>query len=292
MKNLPTDLLRTFVTVAETGGFTRAGDLLGRSQPAVSLQVKRLEELLGTALFQRDGRVLSLSERGGVVFDYAQRILSLNDEVLVKLSQPEIEGNVRLGIPNEYAHSFLPVVLGQFAQSHPNVTLEVDCDLSVNLLAMHKRGDFDLVFILHKESAPQHLTEVWQEDLVWVGSPAHQTSHQKPLPLIVEPKGSVYRERLLSVLERAGIAARIAYTTPSFGAIKAGVTAGLGITVLPRSTVPESLKILDMPDELPALGGVELALHYHKAKASQALLRLVEHISSGITYGAHRRARK
>ena len=291
MRNLPTDLLRTFVTVADMGGFTSAGEALGRSQPAVSLQLKRLEDLVGTILLRREGRELDLSEAGQLLYDYAQRILALNDEVCSRLSQPEIEGVVRLGLPNEYAHSFLPVVLGTFTQSHPNVTLEVGCDLSVNLLAAHRRGEFDLVFALHKDAAPSKLTAVWQEEIVWVGASPHQVYKARPLPLIVEPKGSVYRERLAQVLDADGIESRVAYTTPSFGAIKAGVMAGLGVTALPRSTVPEGLRILGTAEGLPVLGQVELALHYHKTKASEALLRLVDHVTTGINYTAHRRQR-
>lgn len=280
--NLPMELLRTYVTVAELGGFTSAGGILGRSQPAISLQVKRLEDLLGMPLFKRDNRRLGLTEEGEVLLEYAQRILGLNDEAISRLIKPKIAGFVRLGIPNEFASSFLPGILGKFAQSHPQVQLEVRCDLSTNLLGKMQEDEFDLVVALHENPDSKSGIRVWTEDLVWVASLPRNHPTEEPLPLIVAPQGCVYRNEMIHTLSKAKKSWRIVYTSPNYGGIKAGVLAGLGVTVLAKSTVPEGVRILGAADKLPPLGKVEVRLHYDRENASEAALRLADYITSSV----------
>lgn len=280
MRNLPMELLRSYLTVAELGGFTSAGDKLGRSQPAISLQIQRLEELVGRPLLQRaSGRRVALTEDGELLLDYARRILSLNDEVLERLTQPRISGCVRLGIPNEFASSFLPQILGQFAHTYPDVELNVGCYLSVNLLTRLARGEFDLVLALH-EQPYSGTSESWPEPLTWVGSREHEIAQRDPLPLIVAPPGCVYRNRLLQTLESQGRRWRIAYTSPSFGGIRAGVIAGLGVTALTARTVPPELRPLAVSEHLPALADVYARLHYDQLRCNEAVRRLVEYMLS------------
>ena len=143
MQNIPTDLLRTFTKAIDSGSFTRAGDLVGRTPSAISLQIKRLEEIVDVHLFKRDSRKLLLTPEGKSLAQYARRILALNDEALAVLRQPSVAGRIRLGAPHEYTASFLPDFLGKFAQSHPNVMLEVTSDLSKNLLNRQSSGEFD-----------------------------------------------------------------------------------------------------------------------------------------------------
>ena len=140
MRNLPIECLRSFATVAEVKGFTQAGQLLGKSQPAVSLQIKRLEELIGAQVFVRGSHRLELTQPGERMLDYARQILALNDEALAELALPAISGRVRFGLPSEYATILLPKVLGRFSHSYPAVTLEIHCDLSANLLAEDQAG--------------------------------------------------------------------------------------------------------------------------------------------------------
>ncbi|WP_018149848.1 LysR substrate-binding domain-containing protein [Leeia oryzae] len=280
MKNLPTDLLRTFVTVIDQGGFSNAGDLLGRSQPAISLQIKRLEELVNVSLFQRTSRSFQLSEEGQVLLAYARSILNLNDEVLARLSKVSLSGVVRLGVPNEFADSFLPDILGKFSQSYPDVTLEVGCELSTHLLAKLDKGEYDLVFGLHATRKVKTTNEGWSEELVWVGSPQHAVYSKSPLPLIVAPIGCVYRQRILETLEQLGRPWRIAYTSPSFGGIKAGVLAGLGVTVLARSAVPDGLRILGAAEKMPKLPDIRVHLHYDQGKVNGAVLGLIDFMSA------------
>lgn len=284
MKNLPTDLLRTFVTVVDEGGFSSAGDLLGRSQPAISLQVKRLEELVGVPLFQRSGRSFQLSEEGHVLLSYARPMLNLNDELLARINKTSLSGAVRLGVPNEFADSFLPDILGRFAQSYPEVMLEVGCELSTHLLAKLDKGEYDLVFGLHANSNVKTTNEGWTEALVWIGSPQHAVYSKSPLPLIVAPMGCVYRQRILETLEQIGRPWRIAYTSPSFGGIKAGVLAGLGVTVLARSAVPEGVHVLGSLERMPKLPDIRVHLHYDRSRASEAVLALVDYMSARLQH--------
>lgn len=279
--NLPTDLLRAFVTVIELGGITRAGELLGRSQPAVSLQIKRLEDLVNMPLFLRENRSLTLTDGGEQLFDYARQILSLNDEAVASLIRPKVKGNVHLGIPNEFAASFLPDILRRFAQSHPEVEVQVTCDLSVNLIARLKQHHFDLILALNPKTEPRH-SRGWMEDVVWVGVPGSTLQGKDTLPLIVAPEGCVYRSRIIRVLNNSSRPWRIAYTSPNFSGIYAGVLSGLGITAVAKSTVPDGLRILGNAERLPQLPGVEMSLRYEKSKLSPAAERLVEYIGAHI----------
>lgn len=285
MHHLPTDLLRTFVTVAELGGFTSAGTVVGRSQPAVSLQIKRLEGLVGVSLLERSARGLKPTAEGETMLRYAREILALNDEALARLTRPKLAGGVRLGIPNEFASSFLPEILGKFAQSHPNVTLEVRCALSTELLERIGHDELDLVFALHGGSEPVTASEGWTEELVWVASPNSASHTRNPLPLIVAPEGCVYRGRIMEVLGQREAPWQVVYTSPSFGGIRAGVLAGLGVTVLSRSVVPEGLRTLPPSGPLPELPPVQVRLHYDRGDASDAVLGLVEYMATNLERG-------
>ena len=278
--NLPTDLLRTFVTITDLGSFTRAGDKLGRSQPAISLQIKRLEEMLKTRLYERSNRDLELSHSGRLLADYARRMLAINDEAVIKLLQQDVEGSVHLGIPNEFAASRLfPEVLSRFSQSHPQVQLQVTCDLSVNLLDRLKRNTFDLVLALHNSSESGYDKESWFEEIVWVCGPDSNANQREPLPLIVAPEGCIYRQRMIEALDTIGKPWHIVYTSQNYGGIRAGVMAGLGVTALARNTVSEGMIVLGSADRMRRLQQVELGLHYDADSASIASRRLAEFIA-------------
>jgi len=279
MQNLPSDLLRTFVAVADTGGITSASDVVGRSQPAVSLQIKRLEALVGGALLVRTGRTLHPTEDGRVLLQYARQILALNDAAVARLTRPKLAGCVRLGVPNEFASSFLPEVLGKFAHSHPDVALEVSCDLSTNLVARMERDELDLVFALHRDRASAPAGNSWTEHLSWVAGPKYTGPLRSPVPLIVAPEGCVYRARIIESLTQASRPWRVVYSCPSFGGIRAGVLAGLGVTVLATSIVPDGMAILNGRHGLPTLKPVQIRLHYRQDRASEAVVGLVEYMS-------------
>lgn len=278
MQNIPTELLRTFIKAIDSGSFTRAGEMVGRTPSAISLQIKRLEEVVNVVLFQRDARNIKLTPEGRTLAQYARRILALNDEVLANLRQPLVAGRVRLGAPHEYTASLLPEFLGKFAQSHPNVMLEVTSDLSKNLLRRQQAGEFDLVIALHEDKSTEG-RPIFQEPLVWVGSEDHLSHQQTPLPLVLAPPPCIYRNRMLQALNQLERPCRIVYLSSSYNGISAAVRAGIGITVMSGSTIPPGSLVLTEKDGLPSLGHLELRLHRGAGAVSDALLRLEDYIA-------------
>lgn len=279
MRNIPMDLLRSFVTVAEMRGFTLAGQLLGRSQPAISLQIKRLEELIDVQLFIRGGQQLEVTLTGERMLIYARQILALNDEVFAELTQPTITGRIRFGIPSEFATTLLPKVLGRFMQSYPGVTLEIKSDLSENLFSQHL-GRYDLILGLQDAPSKSRPSFIGSDELVWVTSSSYDTHLRSPLPLIVAPSPCLYRSRALRTLKIGGRPWRIAYTNLDITGITVAIEEGLGVTVLAQKTVPDSLRILPFSDKFPRLGKVGIHLVYNKKHANEAILKLVDYVST------------
>lgn len=283
MKNLPMDLLRSFITVAELKGVTQAGELLGRSQPAVSLQIKRLEELVDRSLFIRSGNRLELTPAGDTLFGYARKILALNDEALAAFSVSQVSGRLRFGIPSEFATTLLPKIVGRFTHSYPGVTLEVTSDLSKRLLSEKQRKQFDLILALHDDTRKSQHNWIKVDDLVWVTSREHDIHNQAELPLIVAPKDCLYRKRAIETLDRQRTPWRIVYTIPDLTGIQAAIEEGLGVTVLARSTVPEKLRIIRPGGRFPALGKVGISLVRQGSSAGEAVDRLADYVRASLS---------
>ncbi len=273
--NVETDLLRTIVMVAETGSFSRAGERLLRSQSAISQQIKRLEDAVGKRLLERNSRSISLTAPGEKLLDYARKIIALNDELVSTISEPDLHGKVRLGTPEDFATTKLPDVLARFAQAHPHVTLEVTCDLTLNLLEGFRADQFDLVLVKREPSSGKDGIRVWREPLVWVAGQA-EIDRNGPLPLVFSPPPCVYRKRALDALERDSQPWRIAYTCGSLSGSIAAVKAGLGVTVLPKEMIPAGLRTVDTGN-LPDLKDTEIALLAART-LSEPAARLQEHI--------------
>lgn len=283
-RTLDLDLLRCFVTIAETGSFTRAGDRLGRTQSTISLQIKRLEEQLGRSVFARTPRSLSLTPDGERLLGPARQLLRLNDAAIAELFEPDMTGRVRIGVPEDFATAHLPGVLSAFAKAHPLVELEVTCDLTLNLLDQFHNGAFDLALVKREPSARLEGVRVWREPLVWVARDQLAVSGIETVPLVVSPEPCVYRKRAIDALEAVGRRWRVAYTSTSLAGSQSAVNAGLGITVLPREMVPPYLKpIIDDP-ELPALHDTEIAL-IEAPGLSQTAHRLAQHIMTALERG-------
>jgi len=280
MKNLPTDLLRAFVTVIELGGFTQAAEWLGRSQPAISLQIKRLEQLVEQTLLIRSGQQLELSQAGQLLFRYAKQILAINDEAVAQFSKTAVSGKIHFGIPSEFATTLLPKIVGRFAQAYPNVTLEVTCALSKQLLSEPHR--YDLILALHDDPSTAGDNLVKEDDLVWVTGIDHDAHLQLPLPLIVAPEGCIYRKRGAKQLKDNHRDWRIVYTIPDLTGIQAAINEGLGVTVLAKSTVPENLRILKPSEKLPKLGKVGISLIHQSNESSEAISRLMEFVKASL----------
>jgi DNA-binding transcriptional LysR family regulator len=275
-KNLSIDLLRSFVAVVDHNGFSQAGVVLGLSQPAVSLKLKRLEELVEAQLLDRSRRELRVTRSGQDLLRYARRMISLNDEALSALVGPALNGHIRLGIPNEFAVSYLPQVLGRFSREHPNLTLEVTCDLSKNLLAQLHRKELDLTVGVHKEPVTNTIN-TWKEDLRWVVASNCTYNNKGPLPLVVAPEGCVYRHRALSALGDQKIQSRVVYTGTSYNGIRAAVEAGLGVTVLAQSTIPENFIFAETDLGLPLLEPAYVAIHFEPDNSGDEIIHLIEY---------------
>ena len=267
--NLDTDLLRAFVTVVETGSFTRAAALLGRTQPAVSLQIRRLEDQLRSPLFDRGGKGIGLTTEGAALLPQARRLLRLNDEIISTLGEGDLEGEVRFGAPEDIATMHLPGILGAFARSHPRINLSVTCDYTANLLDQMSRGMLDLALIKREPVGPELGVRVWSEPLVWVAIDA-SLAEISPLPLIIAPAPDIYRKRALGALQDAGIVFRASFTSPSLAGQMAALRAGLGVGVLPRAMAPRDLAVIGSP--LPALTDSEIALVSARGKGGPAAL--------------------
>jgi DNA-binding transcriptional LysR family regulator len=257
LRHLDLDLLRTFVTVFETGSFTRAAGLLGRTQPGVSLQMRRLEDHLRAPLFDRTVRGIALTTEGAALLPQARRLLRLHDEILAGLGEGDLEGEVRFGAPEDIATAHLPAILGGFARSHPRIRLSVVCDYTANLLDQLSRGLLDLALIKREPLGPDLGVSVWSEPLVWVALDP-ELAAPRPLPLILAPAPDIYRKRALAALEAAGVSFRPAFTSPSHAGQLAALRAGLGVGVLPAAMAPRDLRIV--ADDLPALAASEIAL--------------------------------
>ena len=281
MKNFPMDLLRSFALTAEHKSVTKTGERLGRSQPTISLQLKRLEDMVGAPLFYRQNRQLTLTGKGEQLFDYAAQILHLNDEAFRQLISPSLSGSIRFGIPSEFATNLLPKIVGQFTQAHPDVRLEVTCDLSRHLMA-NRQSSFDLILALQDD--PAHATEeqIRIDELVWVTSFRHKP-HLRPLiPMIAAPEGCLYRNRGTKALNRANQPWRVVYTIPDLTGIKAAIEEGLGITVLANSTVPDSLQIIAPSDRFPRLGKIGISLISNKKSDEPSVDHLAEYIKASL----------
>lgn len=260
--DLDIDLLRCFVTVTERQGFTAAGQTLGLTQSAISLKIKRLEDIVGKRVFERTSRSLALTADGEVLLSYARRLLSLNDEAVRRMIAPSVHGHLRLGVADHFVPHHLAPILARFARTYPDVQLEVEVGRSQELRAACERGRLDLVIGKRREGEQAGIP-IWTEPLTWAAAPDFPLPRGGPdgisrvLPLAMLTPGCMYRDRALSVLANRNIPHEIVYTSASLLGVIAAVQAGLGATVLGSSSLPDGLVGgLD----LPALGTAEMAV--------------------------------
>lgn len=261
MRNVPTDLLRAFIAVIDLKGFTRAGERIGRAQPTVSLQIKRLQDLLGVRLFEKDSAGSRLTEAGEITAGYARRILSLNDELVLRLTRRDARGKLRIGLPNDYADHFLPKVIASFSSEYETMTLDVSCALSVSLLQDFRDGLYDIAIAMTTDGPAEGATAIWRERLAWVSGKGAVVRPGEPVRVVCYQEGCIYRRSILSSLQREGRAFDIVYTSPSLSGIEAALTANFGVTVLAERTIPSGLAQVDARAGLPALPDVVVGIY-------------------------------
>jgi DNA-binding transcriptional LysR family regulator len=270
MYDLDTGLLRTFVVLAETASFSKTAVRVGRSQSAISAQLKKLEDLMGASLVERDTRKVALTADGERLLGHARQIVLSTDAMIRRFRSVDVEGEVRFASPEDFASAYLPGVLSAFAAAHSRVLLRVMCDLTLRLIAQFEAGEHDLVIIKQDPNARHPgARPLWREQLVWVGpSPEarfeavrdSQAARGRPLPLVLSPAPCVYRSRATSTLDRLHIPWTPVYESPSHSGCAAAVKAGLGYAVMPRALTPPGLAQLDRPLGWPALPEAEICL--------------------------------
>jgi DNA-binding transcriptional LysR family regulator len=260
LRNLDTDLLRAFVTVSETNSFTKASKLLFRTQAAVSMQVKRLEELIGKPIFLRGARGLTLTGEGEFLMGYARRILTLNDEIFANLTSSHVSGVVRVGAPDDYAMAFLPAILLLFGRRFPNVRVEIVCGNSVDLVRDVEAEQLDLALVTRDPDRADGEV-LRRERLYWVTANQNSPHAEAVLPLALFPSGCVCRSVVLRALRESGRDWRVVLSSRTISAILAAVNAGVAVTAMEECTIPPTLRRLGEADGFPVLGSVDVALY-------------------------------
>lgn len=235
---LDLDLLKTLVAIAETGSFSAAAVAVFRTPSAVSMQVKRIEELLGRAVFIRDSRSVKLTADGEFLLEHARRMLALNRDALARFVQPAVQGVVRMGAPDDAAERHLPSMLRRFAETHPSVTVNVTVDSSERMLAMLKDGKLDLSLVTCAAEFDDRGAEVlFRERLVWAVCRGGVAAEREPLPLSVWEEGCVWRKAGIDGLASVGRDWRVAFQSAHISGQRAAILADLAVAPIPRSSL-------------------------------------------------------
>ncbi|WP_062013337.1 LysR substrate-binding domain-containing protein [Aureimonas sp. AU4] len=278
---LDLDQLRTFVAIVDAGSFTRAAEEVFKTQSAVSMQVRRLEERLGTELFERSGRQVKLTEAGARLLGYARRMLVLSQETLSAFDEETIEGHVRIGLPDDYAERFLPEIMARFVRSNPRVELQIACETTTSLIEHVEKGHLDVALVCPTR------TNAWSEivrtePLHFVTSAAHSTHEEPVLPLAIGRVDCAWRQEGIAALNRIGRPHRILFTSWSAQIVTSAVLAGLAVSVLPECALRPGMRVLGEADGFPALPDAQIAVMLGRNAGSPAAAALVDHIRASL----------
>ncbi|GGF69428.1 LysR family transcriptional regulator [Azorhizobium oxalatiphilum] len=279
---LDTDHLRTFVAIAETGSFTRAADVVHKTQSAVSMQMKRLEDRVGRALFARDGRASRLTADGERLLDYARRIVKLNLEAVAAFADEALSGRVCLGVPDDYADRYLPDIMARFSRTHPSVELTVVCEPSFRLSEHIAAGTIDLAIITATEITGRNAQVIRRERLLWVSSLRHSAHLETPTPLALGQPTCQWRDVAMTRLTAAGRAYRMLYSSPNHGAVSAAVLSGLAVSVVPESALRPGMRVLGPSEGFPPLPPCDIGLLRNRHEPSALADALANHIIQGL----------
>lgn len=268
-QNIPIELLRSFVVIQESGSFTKAADALNLTQPAISAQIKRLQQLVGGEVFVRSGFNVSLSEKGEIVNRYARRILAMNDQILSLSGTAVVGKTIRVGIPHVYALSMLPELVAAFRAGVPGERLQFSCETSSDLARNLSSGYLDVAFVSRAGVASAVQVAQWTEAMHWVCAPDLNTSPGAPIPLQSWPNG-ISDQLAIEALENAGLSYSIVFVASDFSAHLAALRVGLGYVVLPQRLVPADLRI-GREHFLPALPALEAGIYLNEERNSRQL---------------------
>jgi DNA-binding transcriptional LysR family regulator len=277
---LDLDQLRTFVAVVDTGSFTRAADEVFKTQSAVSMQVRRLEERLGVELFVRGGRAVRLTEDGTRLLTYARRMLSLSREALTAFDEDSIEGHVRIGLPDDYAERFLPEIMARFVRTNPRVELQIACETTSSLVEHIDKGHLDVALVCHTASA--HSEVVRSEPLHFVTSAAHSVHEEAVLPLAIGRQDCAWRRQCVEALEGMGREYRILFSSWSATIVTSAVLSGLAVSVLPECALRPGMRVLGEADGFPRLRDAEIGVMRARNAERPVVTALIEHIRESL----------
>ncbi|WP_241299061.1 LysR family transcriptional regulator [Burkholderia stabilis] len=274
--SLEIDLLRSFVVIAEMRALSRAAARVGRTQSALSQQMKRLEEAVDQPLFQRTGRGVVLTHPGERLLVHAQRILRLHDEAMADLCGTGLSGTIRFGCPDDYADVFLPSLLRQFSSQHPQAIVEVVCGPTPRLLEQLDKRAVDLAMISLPDGSSDDI--IRREQLVWIGYPGLEPAHFDPLPLALSDRDTLDHIAACDALDRAGRDYRVAYASSSLAGLIALVRSGQAFAVMTQTAVPSDLAIVNGDPRLPPLPAVGITLRFDRKRPSHLTAAFAEHI--------------
>jgi DNA-binding transcriptional LysR family regulator len=273
--NLPTDYLRTFIAVADTKGFTTAGIQVNRSQSAVSMQIKRLEDEVGKPLLERIGKTVKLTTEGNLLISHARRIVKEHDDAVMALSRPALKGYVRFGSPEHYTAGVLPKLLARFASSYPDVLVEMRCENSDKIKEAVDKGELDIGLCTQISDGGQI---IHHDPVVWVAAPGFLFKKNETLPLGVFEEDCIFRNWTIEALEKAGLKYRIVYVSRSISGILDAVRARLALAPIVQSNVPPDLKVVGMEEGLPVLPVSTVVLHKVTKTPSEILECFANHL--------------
>ncbi|AXS42430.1 LysR substrate-binding domain-containing protein [Breoghania sp. L-A4] len=280
---LDLDQLRTFLAITETGSFTQAAGIVNKTQSAVSMQMRRLEERIGRPIFARSGRQSRLTEDGERLRQYAQRLVQLNDETLSAFDDTELAGHVRLGTPDDYADRFLPEIMARFSRSNPRAEVAVTCAPTPLLVEDLKANRLDIAIITYMREKGRGSEEVVRrEPLLWVASARHCAHEEVPLPLALGRSTCDWRHAAQASLEEMGRDYRVLYSSWSSAGVSAAVMAGLAVSVLPESALRTGMRVLSESDGFPKLPTCEIAILRSWHQSTRLIDALAEHIVSSL----------
>jgi len=276
--NLSTELLRTFVTVVDEQGFTRAADRLHKTQSTVSQQIRRLEQELDVALFRTEGRKRVLTPTGETVLGYARQMLALQDDVLAAIAEQSEEGELRIGVSLSLTESMLPAILARFKQHNPGIRLDVQTDYSNSVSQDYEDDRYDLALILRRDRSQVRGELLGYEPLIWIGPAGYAWSRNRPLPLVLLNEPCLFRETALQALDATDISWRKVYSTTSFTSLMAAVKAGLGVTVRTQGALEDGTENIGSRLGLPELSPVYIELRYRsRVPGCEQLAQLIRH---------------
>ncbi|MEP2530832.1 LysR family transcriptional regulator [Shimia sp.] len=281
MRNLDVTTLRSFVAVADLGGVTKAAGFLHLTQSAVSMQLKRLEELIGVQLLDRSGRGIALTPAGEQMLGYARRMVTLNDEIMRRLTDDEFEGEVSLGVPHDIVYPAIPRVLQQFNAAFPRVKVHLYSSFTLGLKQQFQKGEMDLILTTEGEK-PEDAEGLVKLPLSWIGAPGGASWRRRPLQF-ASGRHCLFRPRALAALDKAGIEWESALETESDRTVEATIAADLGVGAMIEGTEPMQMEVIDHGGALPDLG--EQYINMYGADESKG--DVIAHLATLIRNGFH-----